>query len=557
MMSTETIDNIIKEQEQLTSQPVNIAPSPVETAVTEAAPVQPAQPEVQPAAEPVGATSAPQISQPQAEPIQTTFQPPQTVQQVQPYQAPAAAPAEAPKKKSKKPLIITLCAVGGVIVLGGLAVAGVLGFRRYAVTQKYKEAQEAFGNEQYLEAKEIFTELGEYEDSEYMAEYCQVEIDSKKIDSCVKAKDFAGAIKVLKERKDFFGSNSKEGKEAAELISDYGNLSDAYDAMNNKEYEKAVKCFDSVKNSKNDYKDDRNYCNVLARVADAKEDNNWVGIIANLYALQTQDYELSYLDNPQSDDEKMISDAYYYNEAVDYQRISEIIKPADSDQTELLDYAVKGFKYDEAVKVEQSGKYEEAMALFEEIGDFLDASDHYKTCKTEKEKNDKIKKTYEEAEAYFINGEYYKAMKLYKTISSYKDSATKASMCEQDLPASGSMKKNHGSGVTMKIKAPSDNSVFLKFYDSNGNAVAQIFIRAGKTGKIKLKATTYTIKVGYGNHWYGDIDLFGEDAIYSQLLNGSSPNFSLKKNYTYTLKLMVSKNGNVGSSGVPGGASGM
>ena len=555
MMSTETIDTIIKTQEQAAVQ-APAEPAPVQAPVQEAAPAQPVQPVQPPVQE--AAPVQPPVQQPQAEPIQTTFQPPVSVQQVKPEQIPmTSAPQAAPKKRSKKPLIIVLSIVGGVIILSGIAVAGVIGYRNYAVSQKYNEAKEAFDNGQYVVAKEMFTELEDYEDSEYMAKYCQVEIDSKNIDARVEAKDYSGAIDLLNKRKDFFGSSSSEGKEADELIEDYANIINAYDAMKDKDYALAVRYFDSIKKAKVDYTSDRNYCNVLLNADNAKSDKNWIGIIANLYGLQIQDYELNYLAAPKNDQEQLIADAYNSGEPGDYNALADLIDPPDDDQLELKTYAVKGFKYDDAVKIEEKGNYEEAMALFQEIGDFLDASTHYKNCKTEKEKIEKLKKTYEDAEQYFNNGEYYKAMKLYNTIPDYKDSKTKASQCEQDLPANGSKKKNYGSGVSMKIVAPSDKSVFLKFYDSNGNAVAQIFIRAGKNAKVKLKAGTYTIKVGYGTQWYGDIDLFGEEAIYSQLLNGSSPDFKLKRNYTYTLKLMVTKNGNVGSSGVPGGAGGM
>ena len=495
-------------------------PAPPEEAPAPAAPVAPAEP-VQPAA-----------------PVMQT-----------------PAPAAAPKKRSKKPLIIILSVVGGLIILGAAAVVGVIGYRQYTITQKYNEAMTAFGEGKYEESLGLFNELGDYEDSEYYAEYSELEIESKKIDGLISSKDYDGAIRILKERKDFFGSDS-EGKKAAVLIDDYTNVKAAYEYMDQGDYENALVKFNSIQEVYADYNYDRNYCDAMCRLYNAREENNWTGIIATLYGLQIQDPEMMFLVDPKTDEDKVITDAYNGGE-VDVDKICEIVKPAAGEQSDIFEYALKGFKYEDAVKLQEKKKYKDAMAAFQELGDFLDSQDRYSSCKAILDKEEKQAKAYATAEEYFKNGEYYKAQQAYASIPGYKDSDTKASQCEQELPESGSMKKSNGSGVNMKITAPSGNNVFLKFYDASGNAVAQIFIRAGKTAKLKLKPMTYTIKAAYGDKWYGDKDLFGGKASYSQLMNGSSQDFQLKRNYTYTLRLMASTTGNVGSSTVPGGADGM
>ena len=53
------------------------------------------------------------------------------------------------------------------------------------------------------------------------------------------------------------------------------------------------------------------------------------------------------------------------------------------------------------------------------------------------------------------------------------------------------------------------------------------------------------------------LDLFGGTGIYLQLKNGTSNNFTLKKNHSYTLTLQSGTSGNVGADTVSGGASGM
>ena len=326
--------------------------------------------------------------------------------------------------------------------------------------------------------------------------------------------------------------------------------------MDQGDYENALVKFNSIQEVYSDYSDDRNYCDTMCRLYNAREENYWMGIIVNLYALQIQDTELKFLADPKTDEDKVIADAYNGG-GIDVAKISEIVKPDTPEKSDMFEYALKGFKYEDAVKLQEEKKYKDAMAAFQELGDFLDSQDRYDSCKAIVDKEEKQAKTYATAEEYFNNGEYYKALQAYASIPGYKDSDTKAGQCEQELPESGSMKKSNGSGVTMKITAPSGNNVFLRFYDTSGNAVAQIFIRAGKSAKLKLKPATYTIKAAYGDSWYGDKDLFGGNASYSQLMNGSSQDFKLKRNYTYNLRLLASTSGNVGSSTVPGGADGM
>ena len=513
------------------------------------APVQqPVQPQVQaPIQQPVQA----QVQAPVQQPVQAQPQPQMQNAQVQ---VGSGIPAQQPKKKSKAPFIV-LGVVGGVILLAGGAVAAVLGLQHQAKVQKYDSAKEAFENKEYERAIEEFGELEDYEDASYYVEYAKVELDSEKIDGLVASKDFDGAIKILKERSEFFGKDD-EGEKAEKLIDEYTTAKAAFDALDSKDYSKALSKFNSLSIIGSDYNYEKDLCQVYCDAYQAKEENNWFGIVANLYAIQTQDLALNFLANPATEEDKVIADAYN-NQSGDYEAIAEILKPEGTDQQDLADYALAGMKYDKAIGVENNKKYEDAMNLFAELGDFLDAKDHYNNCKAEIERIEQLKKTYSEAEKLFNNGEYYKAMVAYKSIKGYKDADEKAAQCKQEMPANGSMKKSSGSGVTMKIQAPSDRSVLLKFYNTDGKTVAQIFIRAGKTAKLKLKAATYTIKAAYGTEWYGDIDLFGEKGIYSQLLNGSAKDFKLKNNYIYTLKLMVSSNGNVGSNTVPGGAGGM
>jgi len=460
-------------------------------------------------------------------------------------EAPVEAPAdeEKPKKKGKKVAIIIISIAAALILLAG---AGV-GVFFFMLNSKYTKATEAFENGDYETSLQLFTELNTYKDSQHWAEGSQVELDSQKVDGLIEAKDFDGAMKILKEVSDFYGSD-KKGKEAKTLSSELLTVKTAFESKDAKDYSNAKQLFNSLTTLKEKYAREPVICDALK----AEQDKDWMRIIADCYGIQANDLELAYLNNPSDDNAKTIAEAYNNGGTDDYKAIESIMKPQADDEKALVETAIKGLKYKYALKIADEMKFDEAIALLEEIGSFEDASTKLTEVKAQYKE---LEDTYAAAEAYYKNGEYYKAMAAWQKISKYKDSAEKAKTCEQTMPSNGSMKKGSGS-ISLKINAPSGMSVLVRVYNSKGDVAAQVFIRAGKNATVKLGAGTYTMKVAYGNKWYGDKDLFGGTGIYLQLKNGSSPNFTLKKNYRYTLTLQ-SGSGNVGTDTVAGGASGM
>lgn len=563
-----------KEAEAPSEEPKAEAEAPAETPAEEPAaePEAPAEASAEePAAEP--APSQPEILEPveaissevtAVSPIETPAPAPSPIDEAAmapaPAEAPAAAPAPeaapeadsqvrpapeaiTPKKKSKKPLIIVLSVIAAVILLVG---AGV-GVFFYLLVQKYNKASEAFENGNYEESLELYTQLKTFKDSEYWAQCSQVELDYQKVDGLIETEDFDGAITILNEVEEFYGSDSK-GREAKALKTECETVKEAFAQKDQKNYFEAKGKFNSLTKFKEKYASQVNLCDAHL----AETNRAWMIVIANIYGIQTGDLELQFITSPKTDDDKFISSAYN-DGTTDYDKINSIVKPADDEQKALVESAIKGLKYDNAFKLMEEKKYEEALAIFNELGDFLDASTQAGVAKG---KIDELNKKYEEAQKYFDNGEFYKAKAAWTEISFWKDSADKASKCVQTMPENGSMKKGSGS-ITMNINAPAKINALLRVYNSSNEVVAQVFIAAGKSSSIKLNAGTYTIKVAYGTEWYGETDLFGAKGAYLQLKNGTSDSFTLKKNYKYTLKLQSGTSGNVGSSTVGGGAAGM
>ena len=516
------------------AQPEILAPvEAISSEVTETAPIETPAPAPSPIDEAAAAAVAPAPAPAEAAPV-TEAAPETTV--------PAAGVIE-PKKKSKKPVVIVLSIIATVIILAG---AGV-GVFFYLLVQKYNKASEAFENENYEESLELFTQLKTFKDSEYWAECSQVELDYQKVDGLIDSEDFDGAITILKEVVDFYGTE-KRSTDALALMTECQSIKDGFAAKDQKNYTEAKNKFKSLSTLKDKYASQINLCDAHM----AETNKAWMIIIANIYGIQTGDLELNYMKDPKTDDDKFISSAYN-DGTTDYDKLNSILKPADDEQKALVEAAIKGLKYDEAVKLMGENKYEDALAIFQGLGDFLDSSAQAEAAK---KKIDELNKKYEDAQAYFNNGEFYKAKAAWTEISYWKDSAEKAKTCQQEMPSNGSLKKSSGS-ITLNINAPAKINALLRVYNSSNEVVAQVFITAGSSSSIKLNAGTYTIKVAYGTEWYGETDLFGAKGAYLQLKNGTSESFTFKKNYKYTLKLQSGTSGNVGASTVGGGASGM
>ena len=139
----------------------------------------------------------------------------------------------------------------------------------------------------------------------------------------------------------------------------------------------------------------------------------------SFYGIQSNDLALAYIKAPKTDNDKFISEAFDKG-TTDYDKITSIVKPADDEQKALLETAIKGLKYDNAVQLVEKLDFEKAMAIFTELGDFLDSKAQYDSAKS---KMDELNKKYDAAQALYDNGEYYKAMVAWNEISEWKDSA--------------------------------------------------------------------------------------------------------------------------------------
>ena len=474
--------------------------------------------------------------------------------------------------------------LAGILVLA-LAVGMFTLYSYNEKQRRYNEGVSMLEKGELETALQIFTELGNFDDSRDMAKYARMEMDYLSIDSLSADGNYGEIINILRERSEWYG-DSEKGKESAALADEYETLMQAIEARQNGLFKAAEEKYGSLHVLADSFASDRCLC--LAHMAE--DERNWMDVLAYLYASDNGDYMLSFLDDSNnSDNDYTVRTSYYSGK---YEVITEVLEKEgmlqDDERKKLKTAAENGFHYDAAQEEFENGEYEKAMEGFLALGDFLDSEERYEESKEkhceeiyndaenyladeeyvkaidaflslgsfrdsperlEKAKDDfetYKENTYKGAKKYYKNGEYYKAKKLFLKIIGYKDAEKRSEKCEQELPSNGALKTGNGSSTSITVTAPSgDSSAYLKIYNSSGDTVGTIFLRPEGSGTIYLSSGDYTMKVAYGVEWYGETDLFGENGSYHKLMNGSNDFFSLSRNYTYTLELRSTTQGNV------------
>lgn len=463
-------------------------------------------------------------------------------------EAPKAEETKKPSKKKKTLLIIGIAAAA-VLTLA-FAALGILKYlnayeneqreTQWAVEklqkdESYCKGQELLNNGDYDAAFKIFTELGLYQDSQKLARQAQIEMDCKDVPALIAAGDYGKAARLLAKKGDAL-KGTEEGAKASALAAEYKAVYNALSAMELEDYIEASAQFEKLDKLAPCFASQAAECAIHSDI----QKGNWCHSLAKLYVFANGG-------TVAADDETYvkIQDAA---ENGDGETLLSLVNVTDEKQVELKDLAEKGLRYDKAQELYDNNDFAGAIAIYEELGSFLDSEKLLADTKKEYEECEKV---YQDALKLYKAKKFYSAREVFEQISGYKDSAKKAASCKQSLPKNGGLKKNSGN-IKLTIHAPKGKeSVLVRVY-SSGKLSSQVFIRPGKKASIKVKKGNNTIKVGYGTEWYGS-ELFGPEGDYVQLMNGSSPNFKFSGGYAYTIKLMVTSNGNVGSQGIDPG----
>lgn len=233
--------------------------------------------------------------------------------------------------------------------------------------------------------------------------------------------------------------------------------------------------------------------------------------------------------------------------------------------------------YEEAVQLMDAGDDEslaKAAELFEGLGAFQDSADLAQECRNQLDLHEAIalmeQEKYEEAEAilsdlvntqgmdeaygylmdcsnaqsykvameHFEAEEYGDAYSAFMALGSFKDSANMAAQCIQDLPETGE-KYHNEDYASHQCEFTIDNTGFkntlIKLYTAGGDLVCTVFIRADESATLNLPAGTYTMNQAYGDNWFGDTDLFGNEGRYWKCKVSGSYEFTLESGNGYTM----------------------
>ena len=272
--------------------------------------------------------------------------------------------------------------------------------------------------------------------------------------------------------------------------------------------------------------------------------------------LKAQKYEEALEDfNKLGDYEDSKSQAALCQRWIDYQSATELMDKGSFEEaqtafTELKDFedseaqathCANMLQYEEAEKLFEEKKYEAAREIYNKLPytteeGMTNASEHLVYCNNILKYNEGIK--------LLKDKKYYSAYTKLNSLGSFKDAKDKADSCKQTFPGTGETyrnKKYATQAVSLKIVPPSNGTYnYLKFY-SGKELVSCVAIGKNSTATVVLPVGSYTIKNAYGSGpWFGDKDMFGDNATYIKLMNGSSDRFSLEANMIYTLTLRSS-----------------
>jgi tetratricopeptide (TPR) repeat protein len=147
---------------------------------------------------------------------------------------PGAPVVEAPKKKSKKKLLII---IGLIVLVIVIVVGAIIGFNVYR-SNTYNSAVEALDAENYLQARDAFEGLGDYEDAAALMAFAQKGLDYEAAQALLNGGDYEAALPAFRSLGNFKDSVAMAvfcedtiAYEAADRFFESGNYTDARDAF--------------------------------------------------------------------------------------------------------------------------------------------------------------------------------------------------------------------------------------------------------------------------------------------------------------------------------------
>ncbi|MDR0514184.1 MAG: hypothetical protein LBG81_03360 [Coriobacteriaceae bacterium] len=247
----------------------------------------------------------------------------------------------------------------------------------------------------------------------------------------------------------------------------------------------------------------------------------------------------------------------YCNQAIQYNEASTLFDEGQYTKALDLFLALGSFKdsakkagiceawlaFEEAKALTEAGKFEEAADM---VWDFAGVPDVYDSEEVFawQDAND-----YGLADLLFKSGQMYKAYQAFSALGSYRDAAERAQNCLTPMPGTAELYRNEAfvssaSELTFDATA-TPYPTYIKIYSGEA-LVSSVFLQAGSSLTIPIPAGDFTFKRAFGEQWFGETELFGDDGTYTvMLLDGSNEVIHLDSNMIYTITLYVVAGGNV------------
>lgn len=122
--------------------------------------------------------------------------------------------------------------------------------------------------------------------------------------------------------------------------------------------------------------------------------------------------------------------------------------------------AKKEENYQKAVALEEAEDYEQAISIYEGLGDYKDCAERIMACNEKNEKKTKYQTAVQKEE----DGDYSGAFQAYEELGDYKDSIARASFCVKKYQA-----LNRVQSIETSVVASRHEYELVYTYDENGN----------------------------------------------------------------------------------------
>ncbi len=182
------------------------------------------------------------------------------------------------------------------------------------------------------------------------------------------------------------------------------------------------------------------------------------------------------------------------------------------DSQNFLVQCQQNIDYDKAMKLFNEENYPEAMKLFQQLGTFKDSAAKYQECSQIAE--------YNTAMDLFNSGEFYHARLAFLALEDFRDSAALAESCIQTPPKTGVLYHNpnyESSKSTFAIENDNSYRLYKVYNYENNDLVCTLFLRPNEYVSVNFPPGYYRINEAIGTQWFGEKDMFGEDAYYGAM----------------------------------------